>query len=88
MTEEKMTLRAAYDFVLSKRDIICPNNGFMKQLVTYEVQLYQEPTMKPGDWPVGYQTENKKLLAKETAQEKEAALVALVKGCLPEEKLL
>jgi protein-tyrosine phosphatase len=40
MFDSKMTLKEAYGFVKSKRTIIEPNPGFMKQLIEYEFQIH------------------------------------------------
>jgi len=42
MTKQKITLHDAFNFVKSKRPIINPNNGFMKQLVKYENNLFNK----------------------------------------------
>lgn len=37
---------------------------FMKQLIMFEIEILQTPTMKPGDWPIGNQRASKKLADK------------------------
>jgi len=39
MREQKKTLREAFDLVKSRRTIIKPNSGFMRQLIAYEQRL-------------------------------------------------
>lgn len=41
-----MTLREAFRLVRSKRKIIRPNNGFFKQLIDYERNLYGQTTVE------------------------------------------
>lgn len=40
MKAEHFTLRDAYRFVQSKRQIVCPNVGFFRQLIEYEKSLF------------------------------------------------
>ncbi|UYV62120.1 DUSP14 [Cordylochernes scorpioides] len=46
MKYNKMTLREAYKFAKNIRPIICPNNGFFKQLIEYERSLYGKTTVE------------------------------------------
>jgi protein-tyrosine phosphatase len=39
MAQKKMSFDAAYEFLLAKRPIVCPNSGFQKQLQEYEAAL-------------------------------------------------
>jgi len=50
MKSQKMTLKESYEYVKNKRNMIQPNEGFMKQLLMYEVDLYQTNSMQHGDW--------------------------------------
>jgi hypothetical protein len=42
MKFKNMSLREAYDFVKKRRSIILPNEGFMKQLIVLENQIYNK----------------------------------------------
>jgi len=39
MRAEGMTFKQAIDYVRSKRSIICPNEGFQKELKRYEITV-------------------------------------------------
>ncbi len=43
------TLKEAYYFLLDKRPLICPNEGFLLQLIRYENDLIQSREIKPVD---------------------------------------
>jgi len=45
MREQKKTLREAFDHVRSRRTIVKPNSGFMRQLIAYEQQLLGTSSM-------------------------------------------
>lgn len=42
MQRKEMTLEKAFELVKGKREIVGPNNGFMRQLRSYEVELVKE----------------------------------------------
>eukprot|EP01099_Mayorella_cantabrigiensis_P001454 TRINITY_DN1638_c0_g2_i1.p1 TRINITY_DN1638_c0_g2~~TRINITY_DN1638_c0_g2_i1.p1 ORF type:complete len:201 (-),score=51.97 TRINITY_DN1638_c0_g2_i1:273-875(-) len=44
------SLREAYELVKKKRPIIEPNEGFAKQLISYEEKLHSNPTMSLADF--------------------------------------
>jgi len=50
MRSQGMSLRFAFHHVRSKRVIIKPNNGFMKQLITYERTITGETTFSMSDY--------------------------------------
>lgn len=50
MRNEKLTLKQAYCLVKSRRPLILPNDGFMRQLLDFELQLYGYNTMTWGEW--------------------------------------
>jgi len=50
MLKQGMTLRQAYDHVLSRRSIIKPNPGFMTQLIKFEVKHLGSSTMSEDDF--------------------------------------
>lgn len=56
MKSQKMSLKEAYLFVKSKRNIICPNHGFIFQLVDYEVQLFGKHSLNRDLEKSGYYT--------------------------------
>ena len=41
MKYKQFTLKEAYDYLKERRDLIRPNDGFIRQLMQYENQLYQ-----------------------------------------------
>jgi dual specificity phosphatase 3 len=49
IVEEKMTLRAAYDLVSSRR-LIQPNEGFMEQLIRLEIRERGEASVSLSDF--------------------------------------
>lgn len=51
MKSNEWSLKKSYDFVKSKRKIISPNVGFIKQLQQYEKLLFgtEEPTLTVED---------------------------------------
>ena len=54
MHAEKMTLKAAYELVTSKRPIARPNKGFLKQLIEFEIEIYGQNTLREEDvYPFG-----------------------------------
>jgi len=50
MKFKKWNLRNSYDHVKNSRDIIQPNEGFIKQLIELERELYGEASVKVGDF--------------------------------------
>jgi len=50
LLHEKWTLKNAILHVRSKRSVINPNNGFMRQLITYEKDLYKQTTICEKDF--------------------------------------
>ncbi|CAG8499757.1 777_t:CDS:2, partial [Scutellospora calospora] len=50
MRNSQMASTAAYDFVKSKRPIICPNQGFLHQLKLYESMGCQVAKTNPKYW--------------------------------------
>jgi hypothetical protein len=43
------TLKEAYLYLAEKRPQICPNEGFLIQLIRYEDELIQSREIKPND---------------------------------------
>jgi hypothetical protein len=39
MRAEKMNFKQALDYVRAKRTIVCPNDGFQKELKRFEISL-------------------------------------------------
>jgi protein-tyrosine phosphatase len=39
MMEYGKTMKQAYEYVKARRNIICPNPGFVKQLISFEMKL-------------------------------------------------
>jgi len=50
MRTEKTTLKQAFYHVKSRRSLIMPNDGFMRQLLDFELQLYGYNSMIWGEW--------------------------------------
>ena len=50
MIQHRMPLLEAYRKVFTGRDIICPNEGFMGQLVDLELSLFGELSQKRVFW--------------------------------------
>jgi len=50
MRHKSMSLKESYDYLKSRRPLIQPNDGFMAQLIQLEKGLYNQTTMKEGDW--------------------------------------
>ena len=42
MSQNKQTLEKAHEYVLSKKNNIDPNDGFLKQLKDYEISIFSE----------------------------------------------
>ena len=42
MSQNKQTLEKAHEYVLSKKNNIDPNDGFLKQLKEYEISIFSE----------------------------------------------
>jgi hypothetical protein len=49
MRKNGMSLTDAIKFVRDKRDIICPNDGFMEQLATFEEKCKVEASKNKQD---------------------------------------
>lgn len=72
MQYRDMYLRTAFDLVYSRRNVIKPNRGFMKTLISFEKQLYpklEKPTIEVEEWVSivgehGYAGRNKVKLVK------------------------
>eukprot|EP01095_Lingulamoeba_sp_RSL-Kostka_P006600 TRINITY_DN207_c0_g1_i1.p1 TRINITY_DN207_c0_g1~~TRINITY_DN207_c0_g1_i1.p1 ORF type:complete len:233 (-),score=55.87 TRINITY_DN207_c0_g1_i1:284-982(-) len=46
MKYHEMTFKEAYEHLQSKREIICPNEGFCKVLIDFEYKLYSRNTLE------------------------------------------
>jgi hypothetical protein len=46
MRAERMGFKQAFDYVRSKRTIVCPNDGFQRELKKYELTLKKMQTME------------------------------------------
>ncbi len=52
MTKKNMTLKQAFDFVKSKRKIICPTTGFIQGLIDLDYQLYGKYSMTLEEYSI------------------------------------
>lgn len=51
---EKMTLKQAYELVISKRPIARPNKGFLRQLIEFEIEIHGKNSLCEEDvYPLG-----------------------------------
>jgi len=88
MKSQGMTLREAYDHVKCKRNIIQPNEGFMEQLIQFELQLHQKSTMNKGDWvPILVPTKQKVQKTELSTKEISKAVKKFTKKFLNQELL-
>jgi len=49
MKMEKLTLRQSFFYVQAKRSVADPNSNFMRQLMTFELNLFNQPSLTPDD---------------------------------------
>jgi hypothetical protein len=54
MSEEKKSLKEAFEHVQKRRDIIRPNDGFIQQLLDYEKKLFNEQITVKDDLVLGH----------------------------------
>lgn len=52
MRSQHLTLKHAYNHVKACRPIVCPNDGFMRQLMTFEMHIFKtkQSSLVWGDW--------------------------------------
>jgi len=73
-----MKLREAFHHVKERRSLIQPNEGFMKQLIEMELELYQAQTLFPGDWEPIKVSKPKVAKAKPSSDELQAHATELI----------